>query len=93
MSQDPTRRPDPRDDADFEESSTVRPRVEPIPTAELVRTAQVLLAGLPADHPRTSLLRIAVWRRDAALLRALIEELASATRLPRATVLPPPRSR
>lgn len=86
-------RPDPRDDADIEhEGSSVRPRVTP-PIDELVRAGKVLLADLPADHPRASLLRVAVWRRDAALLRALIDEFRAWGREPRATLLPPPRSR
>ena len=99
-----TPKPDPRDDAELEnEGSSVRSRVVvPSPRIEsgefrlpaqrgvdeLLRAGKILLADLPADHPRAQLLRIAVWRRDAALLRALLEEL-SAPRS-RATLLPPP---
>ena len=100
-----TPKPDPSDDAEIEnEGSSIRSRVlGPSPRAEsgefrlpaqrgvdeLLRAGKILLADLPADHPRAQLLRVAVWRRDAALLRALIDELSAARS--RATLLPPPR--
>jgi hypothetical protein len=100
-----TPRPDPEDDADLDnEGSSVRPRVVPDqkrrssgqfaldkPIDELLRVAKAVLARLPADHPRASLLRVALWRRDAPLLRGLLEELGPTLGRNRATLLPPPR--
>jgi hypothetical protein len=88
-------KPDPRDDAELEhERSSVRPRVAPTSAEsvdQLLQRAKILLADLPADHPRAQLLRVALWRRDAALLRALLEELQDPSARTRKTLLPPPR--
>jgi hypothetical protein len=47
---------------------------------DMVRTAKVLLADLPADHPRAQLLRMAIVRRDEVLLGRLIAELGGSPR-------------
>jgi hypothetical protein len=43
---------------------------------DLLRIASALLADLPPSHARAHLLRIAIMRRDAALLEALVKELS-----------------
>ena len=93
-----TPKPDPSDDAALEhESSRVRPRVRPqaqgAPSRDLValvKSAELLLADLSPGHPRIRLLRVALLRRDEALLAALLEELSGSSSR-HSTLLPPPR--
>jgi hypothetical protein len=90
-----TPKPDPSDDAALEhESSSVRPCVRRETARDLealVRSAETLLADLSPGHPRIRLLKVALVRRDEALLTALLDELSgSSTR--HSTLLPPPRS-
>jgi hypothetical protein len=58
---------------------------------QLVRLGKVLLADLPADHPRARVLRAAIARRDPVVLEGLLSSwnAESSSRTVRESLLPP----